>query len=49
MNIYDEISPKYITLYDSLAIGPCVKLGPDLMQNKIDTQKHFHKNTTTSS
>ena len=41
--------PKYITLYDSYAIGSCVKSWPDLMAKQNWYTKHFHKNTITRS
>ena len=49
MNINDDIMPTYITLYDSLATGSCVKSWLDLMTKKIDTQKHFRETTIASS
>ena len=43
------IRSKYITLYDSWAIGSCVKSWLDLMTKQNWYTKHFHKTTITSS
>ena len=43
MNINDVIGPKYITLYDSEAIGSCVKSWSDL----VTKQNWYTKNIST--